>query len=107
MFGAHVAASACLRVALSVPRLRRCLYCYCTATVSACRYRADLDALHRKRGSCAKRWDAAYRVLHQELAAAKARMAEFVQQLQQEQMQQQQAAGAGSASGALPAVRVK
>jgi hypothetical protein len=83
--------------------------CWCTATAPACRYRADLDALHRKRGSCAKRWDAAYRVLHQELAAAKARMAEFVQQLQQEQMQkqQQQAAGAGSAAGALPAVRVK
>ncbi|KAL4448359.1 hypothetical protein ABPG75_005578 [Micractinium tetrahymenae] len=75
------------------------------------RHRAELERLHHKHGQRAKRWDAAYRVLHQELSAAKARMAEFVQRLQQQQ-QQPQASGqrpgrSGTPPDALPTVRVQ
>lgn len=39
---------------------------------------ADLAALARKRGPRAERWEAAFRVLHAELAAIKASLAAFV-----------------------------
>lgn len=61
-------------------------------------HRAELQRLHQRRGERAKRWDAAYRVLHRELSAAKARMSEFVQQLQRQQQ---------PLPGAAAAVRVK
>ncbi|KAI3426306.1 hypothetical protein D9Q98_008679 [Chlorella vulgaris] len=65
-------------------------------------HRLELDRLFRRRGARAKRWDAAYSVLHQELAAAKSRMAEFVQLLQR----QQQPGGSATAATAA-CVRVK
>ncbi|PSC70437.1 dentin sialophospho [Micractinium conductrix] len=60
------------------------------------RHSAELERLHRKRGERAKRWDAAYGVLHQELSASKARMREFVQRLQS------QRAAVASAPPAVP-----
>lgn len=62
------------------------------------RLRGELERLHQRRGERAKRWDQAYRVLHQELSAAKQRMAEFVQSLQQQQQ--------GGGGAAPPQVRV-
>ncbi|GAB4817218.1 hypothetical protein N2152v2_004264 [Parachlorella kessleri] len=58
------------------------------------RHQAEIDKLLRRRGDRAKRWEAAFGVLHAELAATKQRMGEFVatfQQAQQQQAQQQQA----------------
>jgi hypothetical protein len=69
------------------------------------RLRSELERLHRQRGERAKRWDQAFRVLHQELAADKARMAEFVASLQAQHAQQAQQAGQPAASGP-PVVRV-
>ena len=61
------------------------------------RHQDEINKLWQRRGERAKRWDAAFRVLHAELAAAKARMGEFVASFQQhaqqgaeQQAQQQQ-----------------
>lgn len=69
------------------------------------RLRSELERLHRQRGERAKRWDQAFRVLHQELAADKARMAEFVASLQAQHAQQAPQPGP-AAGGGPPAVRV-
>eukprot|EP00887_Chlorella_sp_A99_P007400 scaffold2.g7400.t1 len=42
------------------------------------RYQAQVDALWARRGERAERWDAAFRGLHAQLAALKARMADYV-----------------------------
>lgn len=55
-----------------------------------CRHQAEIDKLLAKRGERAKRWDAAFRVLHSELSAAKRRMGEFVEAFQAQQAQPQQ-----------------
>lgn len=54
------------------------------------RHQAEIDKLLAKRGERAKRWDAAFRVLHSELSAAKRRMGEFVEAFQAQQAQQAQ-----------------
>jgi hypothetical protein len=67
-----------------------------------CRHQAEIDKLWRKRGERAKRWDAAFHVLHAELAAAKQRMGEFVEAFQQARQQQQQQEQQRGGAAAVP-----